>query len=125
MQVACSTDLCFSKWVAPRIIWRYFKNHNSQTVTAPSLTSEFGLPRVRSFFPKILLIYAQAHARRKEREREREVVHKSAQVGRGVEGEADSPLSREPHVGLDPMTWKAEAQRLSHPSTSVRRFKVP
>ena len=32
-----------------------------------------------------------------ERERER------AQTG-GGEGEADSPLSREPHMGLDPMT---------------------
>ena len=36
----------------------------------------------------------------REKEREREI----AQPGGGAEGEADSPLSREPDVGLGPRT---------------------
>jgi len=36
----------------------------------------------------------------KDRERERE----RAQAGGGAEGEADSPPSREPDMGLDPRT---------------------
>ena len=39
-----------------------------------------------------------------EMERKREHVFTCAQVGGGAEGEADSMLSREPDVGLNPRT---------------------
>ena len=37
----------------------------------------------------------------RQREREKQAPH---QAGRGAKGEADCPLSREPHVGLNPRT---------------------
>ena len=40
-----------------------------------------------------------------EREKER------AQAGREGEGEADSPLSREPDLGLDPRTLESDLSR--------------
>jgi len=48
------------------------------------------------FVLKILFIYL--------REKERERTLTRAQVGGGAEGEAGSPLSWEPDVGLDPRT---------------------
>ena len=50
---------------------------------------------------KKYFIYVREREREKEHTRERERAHKH---GGGVEGEVDSPLSRELHVGLDPRT---------------------
>ena len=46
-----------------------------------------------NFFKKILFIYLKEHERERERDHEQ---------GGGLEGKADSLLSREPYVGLDP-----------------------
>ena len=50
---------------------------------------------------KKYFIYFREREREKEHTSERESTHKH---GGGVEGEVDSPLSRELHVGLDPRT---------------------
>ena len=47
------------------------------------------------YFKNILFIHLR------ERERERETARAHEWVGWGAEGEADSPLSREPNGGLD------------------------
>ena len=58
------------------------------------------VPFCLPFFPflKILFIYFCV----RERERDWELEH--TQAGGGAEGEADTPLSREPDPGLDPRT---------------------
>ena len=49
---------------------------------------------------QVLLKKKFIYLRKREDERERE----SAWAGGGLQGEADSPLSRDPDVGLDPRT---------------------
>ena len=50
-------------------------------------------------FYKILFI--------RERERERERISRGSGKQRGRERETDSPLSREPHAGLDPRSLRS------------------
>ena len=54
---------------------------------------------------KKYFIYFREREREKEHTSERESMRESTHKhGGGVEGEVDSPLSRELHVGLDPRT---------------------
>ena len=60
------------------------------------------LPSFLLFLKKGLIIHLRETEKDREKEKERE--HTSQGRGQRKGGKADSPLSREPKVGLDPRT---------------------
>ena len=82
----------------------------------------------RLFYLFIFRYFIYLFDRDRDSQRERE--HKQGEWQAEAEGEASSPLSREPHVGLDPTTLgscpepKADAQPLCHPGAHSEIFKI-
>ena len=84
-----------------RLTWKQKFYWDLEYFLPPTSFSRFS---ISFFFPKIFFIYL----------RERESVHKQGEQQAEGEGEAGSPLGREPNAGLDPRTpgsWpKQEAE---------------